>query len=209
MRPSQLMCFVFLRAIHPEVIELSSDSEDELEDEPGPEIISISSDSEEMEDQVLEEPEQEDLDILSVLEGGDQDIELEVQAEGEPEEPEQEEFDILPDLEEGEIREVPDIPTVANQVRIGFWCNGFWCTPGNRLNYVNPGEGYGVWSLNEPPMDGVEGGLSYVGERNLSKPTLGQLLYNQWLQNREHNVAHQVTLGESVYNSWLDSRNTE
>jgi len=117
--------------------------------------------------------------------------------------PEQEELDILSDLEDGEVEEVDDIPTVANQVRIGVWRGGFWCTPGNPENFARH-EG-GIWALNEPPMDGVEGGLRPGWEQNLSMDTLGGLLYNQWLHNADTQVSEQITLGGSIYNDWLES----
>ena len=160
------------RVHQPEVIDLVSDSEDDMDlEESGPEIIVIS-----------------DSDEVDALE-----------------EPEQEELDILPDLEDGELEEIGDIPTVANQVRIGFWSGGYWRTPGNWRNYARH-EG-GIWSLNEPPMDGVEGGLRPGWEQNLGTDTLGGLLYTQWLQNADTEVSEQVTLDGSIYNAWLESTN--
>jgi hypothetical protein len=60
-------------------------------------------------------------------------------------------------------------------------------------------------TLNEPPMDGVVGGLSHVGLRDLSQDTLGGLLYTQALQNRTAPNGVYITIGESMYNAWLAS----
>jgi hypothetical protein len=185
----------------PEVIYISSDSEDmEQEDpeEPGPEVIVISSDSEDEVEENLEDIDQEEIDIPLGLDGGGED---------DLEDTGPDEIDILQNLEDGEIWEVPDIPMVNNQVRMGHWEGGFWCTPGNRRNYgPDLFEGHGVWSINEPPMDGVDGGLCYLGERNQFKDTLGGLLYKQWLQNKDKPVTEHVTVGGSIYNDWLESR---
>ena len=165
--------------------------------EPVQEEIEISSDSEDME--ADNEPE-----VIVISSDSEEEEEEELQ------EPNQEEFHIFSDLEDGEITVIQDIPTVANRPRIGYWRDGLWCTPGNRLNYgKGSDEGYSMWWLNEPPMDGVEGNLSYVGEGNLFKDTLGGLLYNQWLQNKNKDVDDQVTLGGSMFNTWLDTRNVE
>ena len=98
---------------------------------------------------------------------------------------------------------VHDVPTVANQVRIGRWRNGHWYSPGNWRNFVNDrGGGTHLYILNEPPNDGVVGNLNYLGEGDMSKETLGGLLYNQWLHNKDRAQWNQVTIGESL---WLDS----
>ena len=62
-----------------------------------------------------------------------------------------------------------------------------------------------MYHLNEPPMDGVVGGLSHVGEGNVLKETLGELLYNQWLQNKDLPESEYISLGGSMYNNWLNS----
>jgi len=200
-----------MQAYVPDEIVISSDSdefeEDDLEEMVSePEVIVISSDSE------PEEPNQEDIDSLSDLEVEEVDPEdtesepevIDISSDSEPEEPNPEDIDSLSDLEDGEIAQVGDVPTVANKPRVGHWCEGIWCTPGNRRNYVD-GEGNAMYYLDEPPMDGVEGGLSHVGEGNTFKDTLGGLLYNQWLQNKDLPESEHVSLGGSMYNEWLKS----
>ena len=179
---------LFEQRVQADVIDISSDDDEDLEVN-NQEIISVSSDSNDTEMDDPEDPEQEELDILADLEV--------------PEAQDQVEPDIIADLEDGQVQEVGDVPTVANQFRIGFWRDGFFCTPGNWRNYGRE-EGYGVWSLNEPPMDGVVGGLAHVGERTSNRETLGGLLYNQWLQNKDRPLVEQITLGESMYNHWLE-----
>ena len=148
---------------------------------------------------VHQEPEPEIIVISS---------DLEEVVDLEPEEPEREEVDIPSVLEDGEVKEMVCVPTVANRVRIGQWRDGFWYNPGDPSNYSRH-DGYRVWELNKPPMDGVEGGLSFVGKQDLKKNTLGRLLYNQWLRNKDKDVVDHVTLGKSIYNAWLESKNTE
>ena len=177
MRPAPMVRY---ELAEPEVIVIDSDSDNMMEDEElediGPEVISISSDTDDMVD------------------------------DGGPEVPRHDEVFHIDVLEDGEIADVGDIPTVNNLTRIGYWHDGFWCTPGNSKNYSKV-EGYHVWALDEAPNDGVVGGLSHVGEGDLFKDTLGGLLYNQWLQNKDKPVAHHVSLGGSVYNAWLGTLN--
>ena len=151
--------------------------------EPEPEVIGIPSDSED------DDPEDDEPEVIVISSDSEQ--------------ANDEDLAVLEDvaMEDGEIEEVPDIPTVGNQVRRGYWQNGYWRTPGNPRNYHRD-EG-GIWSLNEPPMDGVEGGLARGWKQDLFKETLGGLLYTQWLQNKDKHV----TLGGSMYNAWLDASN--
>jgi hypothetical protein len=150
--------------------------------EPEPEVIDLVSESE-------DDPEDQEPEVVDLVSDSEDDDDM---AE-DPEEPE-------PDVP----AVVGDIPTVANQVRIGEWRYGFWHSPGNWSN-LGHGEDPGcMYLLNEPPNDGVRGGL------NLWRgPTIGELWFDHWRHNEHRFEEDQGTLGESVYKTWLDAPPSE